>query len=153
MRFSKSLILALAFVGTLAFAAVPSPAQAPGTNSPILRALSDVRLMRAYLDKLTPNEVIDAETQQAIDEIDAAIREMKEAAIDDGKDLRDHAPIDASLTPSGRFHKAREAGTAAYLDLSHGTDTEAAREHKVRAQEHIQKANHIIDHIILRFNK
>lgn len=150
MRFSKSLILALAFVATLAFATVPSQAEVPGAHPAYLHALSDLRLMRAYLDKLTPSERIDDESQQAILEIDAAIREVKEASIEDHKNLSDHPPIDARITPSNRFRKAREAGNAAWADLDREEDNEFAHGLKHRAMDHIEKANHIVDHIIRR---
>lgn len=148
MKFLKLSFVAGLFVSLFAFSAAPAQAQDhPG----YLHALSDLRLMRAYLDRLTPNEVIDAESQSAIDEIDAAIREVKAAAIDDGKDLRFHPPIDAHITPSNRFRKAREAGNAAWHDLDKEEDNEFARGLKHRALDHIEKANHIIDHIIHRF--
>jgi hypothetical protein len=114
--------------------------------------LSDLRLMRAYLDRLAPSERIDAESQHAIDEIDAAIREVKEAAIDDGKDLRDHPPIDARILPTDRFHKAREAGNAAWHDLDREEDNGFAHGLKHRAMVHIEEANHTVDKIIHRID-
>jgi hypothetical protein len=152
MKFGKSLIVAAAAAAVLLIGTTPSPAQAPGRHPAYLHALSDLRLMRAYLDKLTPSERIDDESQHAIDEIDAAIGEIKEAAIEDGKNLRDHPPIDAGITPSNRFRKAREAGTAAWDDLNREEDNDYAHGLKHRAMDHIEKANHIVDHIIRRFD-
>jgi len=148
MKLSKAVLLACALVGVFALAAVPSRAQEPGRHPAYLHALSDLRLMRAYLDRLTPNERIDDETQHAIDEVDAAIREIKLASIDDGKDLRDHAPVDANIERFNRFRKAREAGNAAWADVNREEDNGWARGLKHRALDHIEKANHIIDHII-----
>jgi hypothetical protein len=152
MKLSKTLILAVAFVAMLVIGTVPSHAQEPGRHPAYLHALSDLRLMRAYLDRLTPNERIDEESQHAIDEIDAAIREIKEASIDDGKDLRAHPPIDAHITPSNRFRKAREAGNAAWADINREEDNGYARGLKHRALKHIEEANHTVDHIIRRID-
>jgi hypothetical protein len=148
MKYMKFSLVAALFAAFFAMSA--APAQAQGAHPGYLHALSDLRLMRAYLDRLTPSEVVDAESQSAIDEIDAAIREVKAAAIDDGKDLRFHPPIDAHITPTGRFHKAREAGNAAWHDLDQEEDNEFARGLKHRALDHIERANHIVDHIIHR---
>lgn len=150
MKVCKSLIVALALFATFAIGATSARAQEPGRHPAYLHALSDLRLMRAYLDRLTPSERVDEESQHAIDEIDAAIREIKLASIDDGKDLRDHMPVDARITPAGRFRKAREAGNAAWADLNREEDNDYAHGLKHRALDHIEKANHIVDHIIRR---
>ena len=110
MKLSKLLILAAVAAAAFLIGTKPTQAQAPGSHPAYLRALVDLRLMRAYLDKLTPNERIDDQSMQAIAEIDAAIREIKAAAIDDGKNLQDHAAVDVRIRPGDRFHKAREAG-------------------------------------------
>lgn len=150
MKVCRSLFVLLTVSATLAFSISTAQAQEPGRHPAYLHALSDLRLMRAYLDRMTPSERIDEESQHAIDEIDAAIREIKEASIDDGRDLRMHAPIDARITPTDRFHKAREAGNAAWADLDHEEDNDYAHGLKHRALDHIEKANHTVDHIIRR---
>jgi hypothetical protein len=152
MKVCKPLFLAVALCLTFAIGSVPSQAQEYGRHPAYLHALSDLRLMRAYLDRLTPNERVDDESAHAIEEIDAAIREIREASIDDHKDLRDHMPIDARITPTDRFHRAREAGNAAWHDLDHEEDNGFARGLKHRALDHIEKANHIVDHIVHRFD-
>jgi hypothetical protein len=52
--------------------------------------------------------------RQAMEEIDAAIREIKAAAIDDGKDLNDHPGVDPHLPWIPRLNKA-----AKVLDQAH----------------------------------
>jgi len=150
MKYLKLPLFAVLLAALFAFST--TPAQAQGAHPYYSHALTDLRLMRGYLDRLTPSEVIDAESQSAIDEIDAAIREIKEASIDDGKDIHYHAPIDAQITPANRFRKAREAGNAAWHDLDQEEDNEFARGLKHRALDHVEKANHIIDHILHRFD-
>ena len=149
MNARKPLFIALALSLTFAAASTPSQAQ---EHPAYLHALSDLRLMRAYLDRLTPSDRVDDESMHAIQEIDAAIREIKEASIDDHKDLRDHVPIDAHITPSNRFRKAREAGNAAWHDLDREEDNGFARGLKHRAMDHVEAANHIVDHILHRFD-
>jgi hypothetical protein len=149
MKLSKPVLLAFALVAFLAIGALPSHAQ---EHPAYLHALSDLRLMRSYLDRLTPSERVDDESAHAIQEIDAAIREIKEASIDDHKDIHDHMPIDARITPSDRFRKAREAGNAAWHDLDREEDNGYARGLKHRAMDHVEKANHIVDHILHRFD-
>lgn len=152
MKVSKTLLVVPALLAAFAIGSTSAHAQEPGRHPAYLHALSDLRLMRAYLDRLSPSEHIDAESQQAIEEIDAAIREIKEASIDDGKDLYAHPPIDARISPSNRFRKAREAGTAAWDDVNHEEDNGYARGLEHRAMDHIEKANHIVDHIIRRID-
>jgi len=152
MKFGKTLIVAALAFAAFAIGSTPTQAQDWHKHPAYLHALSDLRLMRAYLDKLTPSERVDDESQQAIAEIDAAIHEIKIAAIEDGKDIHDHAPIDAGITPNNRFRKAREAGNAAWHDLDSEEDNDFAHGLKHRAMDHIERANHIVDHIQHRFD-
>lgn len=152
MKVRKMPFIAVALLAVVSFGSPSAHAQAPGMHPAYLRALSDLRLMRAYLDRLTPSERVDEESQHAIEEIDAAIREIKMASIDDGKDLRAHPPIDARIMPTDRFHKAREAGNAAWADVNHEEDNDYAHGLKHRALDHIEKANHIVDHIVHRID-
>lgn len=123
-------------------------AQDFGRHPAYLHALSDLRLMRAYLDKLSPSDRIDDNSARAIAEIDQAIRLIKEASIDDHKDLRDHMPIDANIRRVDRFRKAREAGSAALHDINEKEDNAFANGLRRRARPHIERANQIVDHII-----
>jgi len=116
-----------------------------------LHALSDLRLMRSYLDKQTPDEHMDDEANSAIREIDAAIEQIKGASIDDHKDLHNEMPVDAKLTYSDRFRKARESGDAAWHDVDQAEDNGSVKGLKHRALDHIEKANHIVDHMMKRY--
>lgn len=152
MKVARLLALTLAGVSLL-LASASAKADAPGRHPAYLHALSDLRLMRAYLDRLSPNERIDDESARAIERIDAAINEIKQAAIDDGKNLRDHQPIDARIRPEDRFRKALEAGQAAFRDIDREEDNGYARGLKHRALDHIAAANRIVEHIMTRFNR
>jgi hypothetical protein len=150
IKLHKQIFFAITLLATLALGAMPSQAQYHDQEGhpAYLHALSDLRLMRAYLDQLTPSERIDEASQNAIAEIDQAMRLIKDAAIFDGKDLRDHPYIDAHIAPWDRFHKAREAGDAAFNDINRGEENFFARGLKKGALDHIARANQIVDHII-----
>jgi hypothetical protein len=145
MKVSRILLPTLALLAFSGFGAVSMQAE---EHPAYLHALSDLRLMRAYLDRPAPGERINAEEQYAIDEINEAIREIQDAAISDGKPINYDPPVDARLTPGGRFRHAREAGNAAWHDLDKEEDNGWARDLKHRAMKHIENANHTIDHII-----
>jgi hypothetical protein len=152
MKILKTSLLALTLCVTVAGAS-SAQAQEQGRHPAYLHALSDLRQMRAYLDRLTPSEHISDEQVQAIEEIDEAIREIKSASIDDHKNMRDHMPVDANITPSSRFHQAHQAGEAALHDLSQEEDNGFANGLKHRAIEHVEKANHIVEHIMQRYDR
>ncbi len=145
MHVRKTLLPAIALLAFVGFRAIPSEAQ---DHPAYLHALSDLRLMRAYLEHPTPTGKTNAEEQYAIDEINAAIQLIRQAAIDDGKPLNYHPPVDAKLTPGDRFRNAREAGNAAWQDLNKEEDNGWAHDLKHHAMKHIEHANHTIDHIM-----
>ena len=59
--------------------------------------------------------------------IDEAIAEIKRAAIDDGKDLHDHPPVDARMAWPGRLHRAKELLEKAHQDIAHEEDNAFAQ--------------------------
>jgi hypothetical protein len=80
--------------------------------------------------------------KEAIHAIDDAIAETKRASIDDGKDLNDHAPVDARLDHTGRLHRARQLLDSARQDISHEEDRSGP---SAAGLDHIDKAIHEID--------
>ncbi len=122
----------------------------PGRHPAYLHALSDLRDARAHLDRLTPSDRLDSEEEHAIREIDAAIAEIKHAAIDDGKNVSDHMPVDAHGGRRGRYHKALELLDRAHHDISEKEDDEFAHGLRHRALQHIDEAHRIVDHLIIQ---
>ena len=111
----------------LAGIAVAAPAemqaqQVPGPHPAYLHALSDLRAARHYLNDGWAWEAVRRDDNAAVGEIDAAIREIKHAAIDDGKGDADPFPIDRHLSPHDRFRKANELLNAAHHDLDHAVE-------------------------------
>jgi hypothetical protein len=102
----------------------PAPAP-PAVHPAYLHAISDLRYARALLYRPDWRPVM-RDQRAAIDEIDHAIGEAKNAAIDDGKNIDDHPPIDRGLGWEGRFRKAMELLNSAERDLSEGESNRAA---------------------------
>ncbi|GGP19267.1 hypothetical protein [Silvimonas iriomotensis] len=129
------------------FAPLSAHADTPGPHPYYLHALSDLRDARGYLDRIDSSQVQKDEVK-ALEEIDAAIGEMKHAAIDDGKDIHDHMPVDANLKHTDRFHKALELLNRAEQDVSHQESDPAAIELQARVLHHIHEAHHAVDRAI-----
>ncbi len=128
-----------------------SAQQVPGPHPAYLHALSDLRLARAYLDRIAWPPV-QRDEEHAIREIDAAIGEIKRASIDDGKDLADHPPIDVRMRPDGRFRKALELLDKAHNDTARAEDVPQARGLRDRALHHIDEAHGTVDDAIRRIH-
>jgi hypothetical protein len=76
----------------------------------------------------------------AIGDINAAIGKIKQASIDDGKNLDDHPPVDAREPRLGRLHKALDALRAAHADVDREEDNAFAQDLKHRALRDIDSA-------------
>jgi len=149
MKFTNMNKLMLAISVLLLFVPAYSSAKpAPSPEHPAyLHALSDLRDARAHLQRPDGGELRDQE-KKAIHEIDEAINEIKKASIDDGKDLNDHAPVDAGLDWRGRLHKSLELVNKAHNDVSREEDNSFAQGLQRRALDHIDKAHRHIEEAI-----
>jgi hypothetical protein len=113
---------------------------APGVHPHYLAALSDLRNARANLEKKGGDRAMKWDEREAIGAIDRAIKNIKEAAIDDGRNLADHPPIDAKEPRNGRLHKALDALRAARADIDREEDNAFARGLRGRASHDIDEA-------------
>ncbi len=119
----------------------PAPAPpAPATHPAYLHALSDLRNARFNLWRRGGDARMRWDEHTAIEAIDRAIAEIKRAAIDDGKPLEDHPPVDAREPFAGRLHKALAALRAARADGDRVEDNAFASGLKARAVHHIDEA-------------
>jgi hypothetical protein len=134
----------------VALCAAASFADEPGRHPAYLHALTDLRHARAHLENLAPTHHMDREEQHAIAEIDRAIGEIKRAAIDDGKNLNDHPPVDAGMDRPGRYHRALELLDKAHNDIAREEDDPSVRGLRNRALQHIDEAHRIVDHLIVQ---
>ncbi len=123
-------------------------ADEPGRHPAYMHALTDLRHARAHLERGTWSGRMDREEDLAIAEIDSAIREIKHAAIDDGKNLNDHPPVDSKLRHRGRYHRALELLDSARHDIKEKEDDVFAHGLRHRALEHIDEARRIVEHLI-----
>src|ERR1700722_9147451 len=144
--------LAIAVLGaaliTPVYNAVPAaPSAARGEHPAYLHALSDLRDARAHLERQDGGERKEQE-RKAIEEIDAAINEIKHASIDDGKNINDHVPVDAHLDWPGRLHRALELLDKAHRDASQEEDNRFAEGLQARAIGHIDRAHHHVEEAI-----
>ncbi|HSZ63890.1 MAG TPA: hypothetical protein VK828_18970 [Terriglobales bacterium] len=121
-----------------------------GRHPAYLHALTDLRHARAHLAHETDSGRMDREEEHAIVEIDRAIAEIKRAAIDDGKNLNDHPPVDAHLGRAGRYHRALELLDKAHRDLAQEEDDVFAHGLRHRALEHIDGAHHIVERLVMQ---
>jgi hypothetical protein len=84
----------------------------------------------------------------AIDHIDKAIGEIKQAAIMDGKNIGDHMPIDTHLGRHDRFVKALELLDKAQHDVSGEEDQPDTMGLQQRVIRHIEEARHSVKHAL-----
>jgi hypothetical protein len=144
---TKTLFLLSLLTGALALLPRGAQAQVPGPHPAYLHALSDLRMARAYLSEGGWHwDEVQREDEHAVREIDAAIREIKHAAIDDGKNPEDHGPIDVHASWRDRFGRANGLLSQAHHDLDHAEDVPQARGLRDRALMHIDEAQHTVDH-------
>ena len=145
----KSIIrlAAVAVIFVLVFWLGAGHAFAQGRHPAYLHALTDLRAARAHLQRNDGGE-LRHEEKEAVHEIDAAIDEIKKAAIDDGKDLNDHPPVDARMDYPGRLHRAKELLDKARQDISREEDNTFAQGLQQRAFGHIDKAIHEVNEAI-----
>jgi hypothetical protein len=125
----------------LADETVPPP---PATIHPrYLKAISDLRYARALLWRQDFRDVM-RDQRAAVEEIDHAIAEAKRAAIDDGKNIDDHPPIDARMGWEGRFRKAMELLDSAMGDLSFAEPNRGAMPWRDAARADVERARGLV---------
>jgi hypothetical protein len=118
----------------------PPAVAGTGAHPGYLHALSDLRYARANLERRGGDKQMKWDEHEAIGAIDRAIKDIKEAALDDGKNLNDHPPVDAHEPRGGRLHKAADALRAARGDIDKEEDNAFARGLRGRASHDIDEA-------------
>jgi|GEM_PF-6363959 len=107
-------------------------------------AMTDLRMARDLLAR-PDYPRIERSERRAVDAINEALREMHDAAIDDGKDPFARTPPDASFRPEDRFHQALAFLDKARQDVSHEEDDRYLRDLQHRILGHIDMAQHAVN--------
>jgi hypothetical protein len=123
-------------------------ADLPGKHPFYLHALSDLRAARFMLEHRPGDAAVSGQEDVGIQQIDAAIGELKRASIDDGKDIHDHPGVDAPDDHPGRLHKAAELLRKVHSDVDREEDDPTAKGLKHRALDHIAAAEHATEKAI-----
>jgi len=105
-----------------------------------LHALSDLRAARWMIEHRPGNWEQTNDEIEAVRQIDAAIAEIKKAAIDDGKNLADHPSVDELNQHNGRLHVSVDYLKKARQDISQDEDNRFAQGLQERAFLHIDAA-------------
>lgn len=145
MNVNKPLALfaALFALGT-GFLSAGALADTPGDHPAYLHALSDLRGARWMIDH-RPGDWAQSEDERfAVQQIDTAIAELKQASFDDGKNLNDHPPIDERPDHPGRLHAAMDFLHRARSDIEREEDNRYARGLRNRSIHHIDDAIHAV---------
>jgi hypothetical protein len=116
--------------------AAPPPQHHPA----YLHSLSDLRAARWLIEHRPGDWAQTADEAEAIRQIDAAINDIKKAAIDDGKNLNDHPPVDTHPDNRGRIHESLKFLNKARADIASDEDNGYAGGLRNRAIGHIDAA-------------
>ena len=143
-RFTKyvGLLPLLILMGATAMPA--SPRVLPGNHPGYLHALTDLRTARWLLYRQPGDRKVYAGEDVAIQEIDAAINEIKRASVDDGKNINDHPNVDVREHGS-RLLRAIETLNKAHADIDREEDNPEVRDLRHRALWHIDRATRAAD--------
>jgi tetratricopeptide (TPR) repeat protein len=105
-----------------------------------LQALSDLRVARWMIDHRSGDWQATEDEFAAVREIDAAINEIKRAAIDDRKDVNDHVGVDEHPGHMDRLRDAEFYLNKAQQDVNQDEDNRFADGLQARALQHINEA-------------
>jgi hypothetical protein len=122
-------------------ASCASSRPAPRAQHPhYLRALSDLRAARWMIEHRPGDWAQSMDEQQAVHRIDAAINEIKQASIWDGKNINDHPPVSEVSGQPGRLHASLDYLREARQEISYEEDNGAVQGLQARAYQHIDGA-------------
>jgi hypothetical protein len=143
MRILKSMGVASCALLALAILVMAAPAQAQEPH--YLRALSELRTARDYI-QFDRGQFGD-ERRHAVEEINKAIEEVKHAAWDDGKNTQFAPPDQGVTTGWAPIHHALDWLFKAKGHVAKGVDTPQNQGLRDRALFHISEALRITDGI------
>ena len=137
----KSTLMLAAIDGATLLAGCASPPP-PEHHPTYLHALSDLRAARWLIEHRPGDWAQTVDEVESVRQIDAAINDIKQAAIDDGKNLNDHPPVDERSDHRGRIHVAIDYMKKARGDIEREEDNGWAKSPRIHAIGHIDNAIH-----------
>jgi hypothetical protein len=145
----KGLLLLLVLaIGFTTQVSAKGHASKPGEHPAYLHALSNLRAARWLIEHRPGNWQQTNDEMEAVKRIDAAIAEIKKAAIEDGKNLEDHPGVEDRKDHGGRLHLAIDFLRKAHNDVDKEEDNGFAHGLKARAIDHIDGAIHATERAI-----
>ena len=109
-----------------------------------LHALSDLRAARWSLEHRPGGFRVSEDENAAVGEIGAVIRDIKQAAYDDGRNLDEHPAADEALDYRGRLHHALDLLNRTHHDLSQPEDNPSVRGLRNRSIAHLDRAIRLV---------
>jgi hypothetical protein len=135
-----TLLLLLLALGFSSQVSAKGHASKPGQHPAYLHALSNLRAARWLIEHRPGNWQQTNDEMEAVKRIDAAIAEIKKAAIEDGKNLEDHPGVEDRRDHGGRLRLAIEYLRKAHADVDKEEDNGFAQGLRARAMGHIDGA-------------
>jgi hypothetical protein len=117
MNFSLRTLAATLAVGVGILAAQPAMADVPGPHPGYVHALNDLRYAHWLLHFPAEWNVTEHE-RAATGFVDRAVGDIRQAGIDDGKDVGAQMPVDASLSHRDRLVRALTSLQSAHRDIN-----------------------------------
>jgi len=111
-----------------------------GSHPYYLHALNDLREARWQVDTHSGNWQKTTFEQDAIREMDAAINDIVQASVQDGKDVSNQSWIGRHSDHMGRLHDAIDCLKKARKNVNHEEDNIFARGLRQRSLDHIDRA-------------
>jgi len=146
MRIFKNLAAAACALMAVLFFVTATPAQAQAQEPHYLRALSNLRTARDYVQS-DQRGIYGSERRHISDEIDIAVAEIKHAAWDDGKNTR-YAPPAGMVDPWFPLREAQKALGEAHRNVAQGVDTPQNTGLRDQALQHIEEAERTVSNVI-----
>ncbi len=110
-------------------------------------AIANLRIARTILDN-EPEYTVARNQYRALEAIDRAVLELKDAAIEGGQPIGGRPVLDPALDYGGRLSRARELIVGADHELSFREDDVNARPSRDNARHYVEEAREAVDRTI-----
>ena len=110
-------------------------------------AIANLRIARTILDN-EPEYTVARDQYRALEAIDRAVLELKDAAIEGGQPLGPPPVLDPALDYGGRLSRARQLIMGADHELSFREDDINARPSRDNARHYVEEAREAVDRTI-----